>query len=69
MRVTKRPRRYIGSHWLFLLKPLFRHDSNRRAYVLRGVGNRVGPVLRAERRLRRKRTAEGAERRGRPSTA
>jgi len=69
MRATKRTRRYIASHWLFLLKPMFRYDSNRRAYILRGVGNRVGPVLRVDRRVRRKRTAEGAERRGRPSTA
>jgi hypothetical protein len=30
---------------LILLKPLFRHSYSRDAYVLRVVGNRIGPVL------------------------
>jgi hypothetical protein len=28
-----------------VLKPLFRHSYSRDAYVLRVVGNRLGPVL------------------------
>lgn len=28
-----------------LLKPLFRYSSSRSAYVLRGVGDRFGPVV------------------------
>jgi hypothetical protein len=28
-----------------LASPLFRHSYGRDAYVLRGVGNRLGPVL------------------------
>jgi hypothetical protein len=31
---------------LTVLKPVLRYSASRDAYVLRGVGNRVGPVLR-----------------------
>jgi hypothetical protein len=62
MRTVKRPRRYVARHWLVALRPFFRYSSPRSAYVLRGVGGRVGPVLRAERRHER-RPLEGADRR------
>jgi hypothetical protein len=59
-----RTRRYIGRRWLTLLRPLFRYSYSRDAFVLRGVGRSVGPVLRAERRLRRaKPPLDGVERR------
>ena len=41
-----RPRREISKPTLTLLRPFFRYSISRDAYVLRGVGNRVGPVLR-----------------------
>jgi hypothetical protein len=66
MRTVKRPRRYVARQWLVLLRPLLRYSHTREAYVLRGVGSTVGPVLRAERRARR-RAYDGAERRGRRS--
>jgi hypothetical protein len=46
--------------------PALRFSYSRDAYVLKGVGRSVGPVLRPERRTRRERPrypAEGAERR------
>jgi hypothetical protein len=46
-----------------LLTPVFVHNYSRDAYVLRGVGRRFGPVLRAERRVRRDRPVEGDRRR------
>jgi hypothetical protein len=46
-----------------LLAPLFRHSRGRDAYVLRGVGNRIGPVLKRERRTAsRRRGATSADR-------
>jgi len=53
VRTVKRPRRYLARHWLALSSPLFTYNSNRDAYVLRGVGKRVGPVLREDRRMHR----------------
>jgi len=53
MRTVKRPRRYVSRHWLLLASPLFRHSASRDAYVLRGVGNELGPVLRVDRRHQR----------------
>ena len=50
MRNVKRPRHYVARHWLLLARPLFRYSAVRDAYVLRGVGRRMGPVLREERR-------------------
>jgi hypothetical protein len=50
MRTVRRPRRYVPRHWLLLMRPLLRYSEARDAYVLRGVGRRVGPVLRADRR-------------------
>lgn len=46
MRTTHRPRREVSAATLTLLRPVLRYSSSRDAYVLRGVGNRMGPVLR-----------------------
>jgi hypothetical protein len=42
----------VAKHWLTLLTPAFSYDHYRDAYVLRVVGERFGPALRAERRAR-----------------
>ncbi|MGP0103614.1 MAG: hypothetical protein ACLPUT_18580 [Solirubrobacteraceae bacterium] len=50
---------------MLLMRPFLRYSASRDAYVLRVVGRRVGPVLRANRRLtRRARTFDGVDRRG-----
>jgi hypothetical protein len=41
-----RPRREWPEPAVMALRPLFRYDRRRRAYVLRGLGNRMGPVIR-----------------------
>jgi hypothetical protein len=46
-----------------LLRPVLRYSRTRDAYVLRGVGRHVGPVLRMDRRLVPRPRFEGAERR------
>jgi hypothetical protein len=61
MRTVKRPRRYVARHWLLLLTPVMRYSAARDAYVLRGVGRRMGPVLRPDRRRRKR--LDGVERR------
>jgi hypothetical protein len=53
MRIVRRPRHYVARHWLMLMRPALRYSVSRDAYVLRGVGRRCGPVLRADRRRRR----------------
>jgi hypothetical protein len=58
-----RKRRYVSKHWFNLASPLLRYSYSRDAYVLRGVGRRVGPVLRPERRRRLDNPADGIERR------
>jgi hypothetical protein len=63
MRTVKRPRRYLAQQRLMLIRPVLRYSAYRNAYVLRGVGNRVGPVLRLDRRPRRPRPFDGVERR------
>jgi hypothetical protein len=63
MRTVKRPRRYVARHWLMLMRPFLRYSASRDAYLLRGVGRRVGPVLRIDRRPRRPRPFDGVERR------
>ena len=61
MRTVQRPRRFLGARRLFMLAPFFRYSYGRDAYVLRVVGDRVGPVLRRERRAhRRRRRAAGS---------
>jgi hypothetical protein len=50
MRTVRRPRRYVAQHWLTLLAPAFAYDYARDAYILRGIGEQLGPVLRLDRR-------------------
>jgi hypothetical protein len=50
------------------MRPLFKYERERRAYLLRGVGEYVGPVLRPDRRVSMEQP-EGADRRRRPSAA
>jgi hypothetical protein len=69
LRTVKRPRRYVAKNWLVLLTPLFGYNHSRDAYVLRVVGRHLGPVLRPDRRVRRERPSEGADRRRRASLA
>jgi hypothetical protein len=57
-----RSRHYVSSFTIALLRPLFRFSLSRDAYVLRGIGNSRGPVLRRERR-HRQRDFAGGERR------
>jgi hypothetical protein len=45
MRTTPRHRRPIGTLPYTLLRPLLRFSYTRDAYVVRVVGNRVGPVF------------------------
>jgi hypothetical protein len=45
-RATPRTRRYVRPWVLTALKPVFVYNHNRNAYILRGMGKRVGPVLR-----------------------
>jgi hypothetical protein len=68
MRIYERPRRYLPRHWLLLLKPLFRYSTSRRAYVLRLVGEKTGPVLRPDRRAKRQPRVNARDRRGRART-
>jgi hypothetical protein len=63
MRRMPRTRRYVARHWLAMLRPILRYSHGRDAYVLRGVGSTVGPVLRADRRERPAARIAGPERR------
>jgi len=65
-----RTRHYVPRRLILLLTPVLRYSYSRDAYVLRGVGRSVGPVLRAERRRGRARLrpSDRVERR-RPSIA
>lgn len=45
----QRPRREVSSVTLTLAKPFLRYSTTRDAYVLRGIGNTKGPVLRPKR--------------------
>jgi len=48
-----------------MLRPLLRYSVTREAFVLRVVGNSIGPVLRPDRRRRaRRQHFDGIERRG-----
>ncbi|HEV3070498.1 MAG TPA: hypothetical protein VGY76_03620 [Solirubrobacteraceae bacterium] len=64
MRSAVRPRRYVARGWLLIFRPILRYSATRDAYVLRAVGSKRGPVLRANRRRRRQQPFAGAERRG-----
>lgn len=44
----QRPRKDVSRTKLTLLSPFFRYSLSRDAYVLRGIGQRHGPVLREE---------------------
>lgn len=46
----QRRRRYIGPRVLVLSRPFFRYSATRDAFILRGVGEHVGPVLRPRNR-------------------
>ncbi len=47
-----------------IMRPALRYSATRDAYVLRAVGNSNGPVLRPDRRRRRRRQSfEGTDRR------
>jgi hypothetical protein len=61
----------VSRHLLLALRPMFRYSAMRDAYVLRGVGRRVGPVLRANRRATRRARHgfEGIDRRRHASVA
>lgn len=69
MRSVARPRRYTPRYRLLVLRPLLRYSITREAFVLRFVGNSVGPVLRPDRRRRVLRQRfDGIERRHASST-
>jgi hypothetical protein len=46
MRSVTRPRHYVPRPLLLLLRPVLRYSVTRDAYVLRGIGGSMGPVLR-----------------------
>lgn len=54
---------------LTALSPLFIYNYNRDAYVLRGVGRHVGPVLKRDRRTHREPPIEGIDLRRRSRLA
>jgi hypothetical protein len=60
MRSAPRPRHSVGTTTLTVLRPFFRHSLSRDAYVLRGVGNHLGPVLQQRSRPERTRGFAGA---------
>jgi hypothetical protein len=62
VRTVRRPRRFVDQRWLALLSPVFRYSNSRDAFLLRGIGGSVGPVLRPDRRLRQQ-SFHGVERR------
>jgi hypothetical protein len=45
MRTMQRPRRAVSPFTLALARPFFRYSWSRRAFILRVVGERRGPVL------------------------
>jgi len=69
LRTMRRPRRYIAGHWITVFRPILRYSRSRDAYILRAVGGSRGPVLRIDRRVRRKHGFDGVDRRGRASIA
>ena len=58
-----RPRRYVAQQWLALMRPVMRYSYSRDAFVLRGVGRALGPVLRPDRRVGPACPIDGIERR------
>jgi hypothetical protein len=49
MHHVQRPRREVSPALTVLARPFLRYSVGREAYVLRGVGNRMGPVLKPRR--------------------
>jgi hypothetical protein len=49
---------------MIAVSPLFRFSTSRDAYVLRMIGNRVGPVLIVDRRRKHPTPYQGVDRRG-----
>jgi hypothetical protein len=66
VRTVPRTRHYVSPGALTLCRPVLSFDYVREAYVLRGIGDRLGPVLREDRRRGRasKNGYKGPERRG-----
>ena len=46
-RDAPRQRRDVSRGAILVLAPFFRYSNSRAAYVLRGVGEKIGPVLTA----------------------
>jgi hypothetical protein len=46
VRQHPRPRHTVNPALLRALTPFYRYDTLRKAYIMRGVGRWVGPVLR-----------------------
>lgn len=63
MRETPRTRHEVSRLTLALLRPFFRRSWSRDAWVLRGVGNDIGPVL-VRRRVREASTQRTCEAEG-----
>jgi len=49
VRTHSRPRHDVSRETIRALSPFLRYSTSRDAYVLRGIGNRFGPVLRIRR--------------------
>jgi hypothetical protein len=66
VRTVPRTRHYVSPGALTLGRPVLSFDYAREAYVLRGIGDRLGPVLREDRRRGRSSSNgyKGPERRG-----
>jgi hypothetical protein len=64
MRTARRPRRYIAPSLFVILRPAFRYSRSRDAFVLRGLGSSIGPVMRVDRRSQQHQF-RGADRRQR----
>jgi hypothetical protein len=69
MRTVPRPRHYVSPRRLAICRPLLAFDEWRGAYVLRGLGHRLGPVLREDRRSGHGILYEGPDRRAGDRTA
>jgi hypothetical protein len=66
VRTAPRTRHYVSPGTLTLCRPVLAFDYAREAYILRGIGGRLGPVLREDRRRGSSQKAryKGPERRG-----
>jgi hypothetical protein len=49
VREVPRRRREVPDWTIVLLRPVLRYSASREAFVLRGLGNRMGPVLQRRR--------------------